>query len=362
MSAIWVLHLFGGARATWSEGGASPVQLRPSVLSGETLEFRAASFIEVIQHCHKLRIEVLGAACITHKLELDGIMPAEWRTIHYQPHRTWLCHDAQRTWSQIAHEAGKAKSGRLWDCAARIAYQIEGCVERIQGISEGYATQLNSVVSRNAFRNGARMNDLWTQSVYLRIQSFLTDACILRDYLAEYGAAFIYRLDERRRITTLGKLIEKLEKTNCGDTIGSRLRKAAETGGWLAQLTSYRNLIIHSAPLALAQGQLWFRCKGIDAPSGKCFPTVRFPLPGDPAAIIKSRSKLDYDDFEFLSKQFAGPADVSSSMKDALRYAHKVSGELASLALEFAKHSPIVPAMPILTDADLQGPIKWTPS
>ena len=359
MSSIWVLHLFGGARATWGEYGASPVQLRPAVLSGETLEFQAASLGDVIRGCHKLRLEVFGAACVTHKLEFEGMMPSEWRTVHYQPHRAWLCHDAQTCWSRIAYGAAKAKSGRLWDCAARIAYQVEACVLRIQEISEGYATQLSSVVSRNGFSDGSRMNDLWTQAIFLRIQSFLTDACVLRDYLAEFAAAVIYNLGGSRRITTLAGLIKELDRTKCDDTIAGELRQAAQPGGWLAQLSSYRNLIIHSAPVALAQGQLWFWCKSIDIPNGTHFPTVRFPLPGDPTAIVEARSKLEYDDFERLAKRFAGPADVSASMKDALRYAHKVSGELASLALELASYSPIAPVMPVITDADLEGPITW---
>lgn len=359
-SAIWVLHLFGGARATWGTDDPHPVQIEPRVLSGRAMEFPATSIGDVIRKCHRLGIYVCGASALSHKLELEGIIPAEWRMVHYQPHSVWISHDAQTCWSQIAFQAAKAKSGQLWDCAARISYQIEACVLRVRELSEGYGTQLNSVLRRNGFKDGSRMNDLWTQAIFLRIQSFFTDACILRDYLAEFAAAFVYKLGTGQRVSTLSGLLKHLKQIGPGDTVTQKLQSASQDGGWLAELGAYRDLIIHSAPLALAQRQLWFWCKLVKLPCGEQLPTVRFPLPENPAEIMRVRSKSDYANFEMLVAQFAGPAEVSPSMKDALRYIHRVTGELTSLALDLSKYSPVAPQMPVLTPDDLKGPFTWS--
>lgn len=305
---------------------------------------------------------MFGLTSFTNKLELDGVVPAEWRAVHYQPHNAWLCHDAETAWSQIAYAAGKAKSGRLWDCAARIDYQIESCVRRLQQLSDGYVRQLSTLLARRQFPDGSRINDLWTQSVFLSIQSFLTDASVLRDYLAEFTAAFVFRVAGSPRITTHAGLLKHIKGGTSEPVMTAKLKQISGPGGWLSELGSYRDLIVHSAPLALAQRQLWVWCKSLRMPDGTRLPLVRFPLPPEPAAIMAARSKADYHDFKILSEQFAGPADVNPAMKDALRYAHTVMGELAVLALELASYSPVPPQMPVLTDDDLAGPIEWTTS
>lgn len=358
-SAIWVLHLFGGARATWGTHDPQPAQVEPRVISGRRMEFPATSIGDVIRKCHRLGTYVCGAAAVSHKLEFEGIVPAEWRMLHYQPHQAWICDEAKTCWSQIAFHAAKAKSGRLWDYAARISYQIEACVLRVREISEGYATQLHSVLGRSGFHDGSRMNDLWTQAIFLRIQSFFTDACILRDYLSEFAAAFVYKLDHGR-VSTLSGLLKHLKRIGGSDMLTQKLQSVSQDGAWLAELGAYRDLITHSAPLALARRQLWFWCKLVELPCGEQLPTVRFPLPKHPAEIMRARNKSDYANFEMLAAQFAGPAEVDPSMKDALRYIHRVTGELASLALDLSRHSPIAPQMPVLTADDLQGPVTWS--
>ena len=143
MSVIRVFHLLGGARATWAkDSGPASVEFEPRLVSGTTLKFEGSSLGQVIQRCNQLGLQVFGLLSFTHKLELDGVIPPEWRTVHYQPHKTWLYYDAETTWSQIAYAVGKQRSGRLWDCAARIAYQMEACLRRMQQLSDGYFTQL----------------------------------------------------------------------------------------------------------------------------------------------------------------------------------------------------------------------------
>lgn len=361
MNGLWVFHLRGGARATWAQSSSpETVQIEPNLTCGATLQFESGSLGEVIRRCNKLHLQVFGATVFAHKLELDGIARPEWRAIHFSPNKAWLSHDAKTIWSQIAHAAWKTKVGRLWDCAARIAYQLETCIERLRQLSDQYANQLQTLLRRKEFPEDSRLNDLWTQSVFLSIQSFLTDACVLRDYLAEFAAAFAYHSPDAPRIRTHAALLKRIKSADLDDTLAQQLREISDTGGWLSELGGYRDLVVHSAPLALASRQLWVWCKSVRLPEGRRLPIVRFPLPPDPNAIMAARSKADFNNFEALVEQFGRAADVDPKMKDALRYTHGAVTNLAALAVELASYSPVAPEMPVITDADLAGPITWS--
>jgi hypothetical protein len=139
---VWVFHLLGGARAVWGDHGRpAPVQIEPEVLSGQTLEFEGASFSQVAERCSALGFQIIGAALYTNQRELSGILPARWRPLHYMPNSAWFCSEEKDKWSEMAHAAQKKDMGRLWDCSARISYQIETCIARLQDISDRYAAQ-----------------------------------------------------------------------------------------------------------------------------------------------------------------------------------------------------------------------------
>lgn len=356
---VWILHLLGGVRAFWGDNGQpSPVQVEPHLMSGKGLEFTASSLGQAIQRCNALGLQSFGAGVYTNGLELKGIVPAQWRTIHYLPNSAWFCYEAQENWSQIAYAARKNQIGRLWDCSARIAYQLTTCISRLQDISDGYATQLRSLVAKK-FPYGSRIENLWTHSVFRSIQAFLAEACILRDYLAEFTAEYVYRAVMRTRITTLAKLVPHLRSGDFSGKLATDLRKATDPNGWLAMIGDYRNLVVHSAPLAMAQKDLWVWCQAHRLPRGERLPYVQFPLPADPAGIMALRRESDYANFSTLADIFSGPAEVDSSMKDAFRYLHEVLGKLGELAAALVHHSPVPPEMPVLTDEDMVGPIEW---
>jgi hypothetical protein len=357
---LWIVHLLGGVRAAWGDDGqSSPVKVEPDLMSGKSLEFTGSSLGQVIQHCNTLGLQSCGAGLYTNELELKGIVPAQWRTIHYLPNSAWLCYEAQETWSEIAYAARKNQIGRLWDCSARIAYQFTTCISRLQDISNGYASQLQSLVTKKAFPHGSCIENLWTQAVFRSIQAFLAEACILRDYLAEFTAEYVYRAVVRTRITTLAKLVPHLRSGDFSGKLATELRLATDPNGWLAMIGDYRNLVVHSAPLAMAKKHLWVLCQAHYLPTGEGLPSVRFPLPADPAGIMALRRESDYADFSALADRFSGPADVDSSMKDAFHYLHEVLGKLGELATALAHYSPVAPEMPVLTDEDIVGPIEW---
>ena len=101
----------------------------------------------------------------------------------------------------------------LWDTASRIGHQLRVCDWRLREISEAYSTQLLARLKRKDFKIGTRFEDGFTWLTYLSLQSFLVDACILRDYLSEFAAEYIYKpmIDlGNQRITAMGALKKKV--------------------------------------------------------------------------------------------------------------------------------------------------------
>jgi hypothetical protein len=336
-----------------------PLQVEPKVLSGQTLEFECTSFSEVVERCTALGFQIIGAAWYNNQRELSGILPARWRPLHYMPNSAWFCAEEKDKWSEIAHAARKRDMGRLWDCSARISYQIETCIARLEDISDRYSAQLRSLVEGRRFPNQSRVENLWTQSIFRALQAFLSEACILRDYLAEFAAAHVYTDVVPSGVTTLAKLLPYIRRSQLSDVVTDGLKTATAGGGWLTLLGQYRNLVIHSAPLAMAKKHLWVWCQTHDLPRGEKLPVIRVPLPNDPAEIMALRRKTDYEKFSAIADQFAGDAGVAAGMIDALRYSHQVLGKLGELAALLALRSPVPPEIPVLTEEDLAGPFKW---
>jgi hypothetical protein len=191
------------------------------------------------------------------------------------------------------------------------------------------------------------------------LQAFFAEACVLRDYLAEFAAAHVYTDVTRPGIATLAKLLPYLRKSELSDAVTNGFKTATADDGWLTLLGHYRNLVIHSAPLAMAKKHLWVWCQTHVLPRGQKLPVIRVPLPNDPAGIMGLRSKTDYGKFSAIADQFAGAEAVDVGMVDALRYSHEVLGRLGELAALLSQCSPVPPEMPVLTDEDLAGPIEW---
>jgi len=353
-----VFHLLGGLRALHAE--CLPLRIEPGSEQGGSLDVQSQSPLPVIPKLRELGLSVIGVRSLSNRWELDGIIPGEWRTFHTGSTRRWLSFEGRQKWFEIAHAATKQRLGKLWDMAARISYQIEACTCRFEETSDRYAGQLRSLVTRGSFKSGRRFEDLLTQRVFLSIQSFLVDACVLRDFLAEFAAAYVYN-EEAVRITTLSTLIKRVLKDQSRqDATSIKLRNATAEDGWLTLLGHYRDLVVHSAPLALAKKRLWVRCEVRRLPDGRTLPCVRFPLPIDPRQILRTRSGGDlYEGFSRLVEEFLGPTENDAASKDALEYVHEVFGNLGMLALELMSFSPVPPEIPILTDDDLAGPINW---
>ena len=273
----------------------------------------------------------------------------------------WPCEEEVDTWSEIGHAAFTRNNGRLWDIASRVSHQLRVCSWRLRQISEAYSNQLNAR-AKSKFQVGQRFQDAFTWLAYLAIQSFLVDACVLRDYLTEYYSLFLcpdQDLVGGSSITSMGKLKKKvLNNTKSEDPITKTLQASTDDGGWLYEVGAYRDLVVHSAPLAQAQGHLFAVADEVKLGSNGALPAIRLPIPAHPQVIAKSRANGEY--FEDFSKQFeifmlAMKGDTPSA--DGLVYAHTVLGHLATLARQMSQKSPVPPEIPHFDESSIIGPI-----
>jgi hypothetical protein len=228
----------------------------------------------------------------------------------------------------------------------------------LRQVSDCYRDQLNALVRASSFRDGHRFVDGFTWLAYLAIQSFLVDACVLRDYLAEYRALLLTQAGQhtfKGKVTRIGSLKKQyLNKLSSPVPVDQTLFKASEPGGWLHLLGNYRDLVVHFAPLASAGKDLYAVCSSLQLNSEASLPTVKLPIPPDPEKISESRTSGDYwNDPEQNFARFLNALEDPNSAKDGLQYAHSSLGHLALLASELIAISPIKPEMRVLTDNDI---------
>ena len=114
--------------------------------------------------------------------------------------------------------------------------------------------------------------------------------------------------------------------------------------GWLYELGQYRDLVMHSAPINLANSQLYAMQEIIELPEGQKIMSVRFPLPANPSGLYSERSKrTNFDKYISQFKELSKLSLENRGKYDCLEYAHKVFGLLSNLSLEVAKESPYKP-------------------
>jgi hypothetical protein len=190
----------------------------------------------------------------------------------------------------------------------------------------------------------------------------LSNIGTLRDYLAEYTAAFLLSdILPEKRITNMATLIKDLRKLeDQSNPIVVELLVAADhndlENGWLAQMSAYRDMVVHYAPIANAQKRGFLSTKSIYA-QGKEVPGVIMPLPKNPHELKQERSKgaLYADIKEWMQASIDSSADKDS--KDSLDYCHWILFRISLLAMQLAGFSPYKPEIVTFTSKDIKGPI-----
>jgi len=285
-SASRIVHLGGGVRAINIDG--LTVRIAPNTLHAKTAQFTTRSYGSIYEDLERLGFSVIGVDFFSHITQAKGEAPPEWRVFNRSDSTAWSSEENARTWKGIAHSAFEQKEGHAWDLASRIGYQLRVCSWRVRQTSEAYHQQVaaNSLQKKSVV--GRRYEDGFVWNTYLAVQSYLVDACILRDYLAEFVATHIFGPKygtETTHISSISALIKKvLCKRNVCGALADMLRQDTSDSGWLKTLGDYRNLVVHSAPLVHAEAKLFAITDALQLDFEGAIPLVRIPLPG--SAVI----------------------------------------------------------------------------
>lgn len=353
-----VIHSLGGIRLINEYG--PPVKIFPNAVNGKIATFETPSYEALFGRSEKIGLPIIGVEFYTHPGQFDGKDIPEWRAFYRSSNTVWGNEEGARLWSDIGTGAHKVKSGRLWDVGSRISQQLRVCGWRLKELSVSYNSQLLSVAEGKDFTTSTRFMNGFTWLCYMSIQSFLIDICILRDYLAEYAACFVFdRAQDKKHmnITTLSGLKKHIIKNN-DDPIAKELDVISGDDGWLKVLGAYRDLVVHSAPLAQAERKLYAITKTAKIPGGE-LPYICCPIPKNPQEISASRASGSiFKDFEEQFNKYVGIGEKDEHYVDGLDYCHEVLGLMSRLANSLASKSPVKPQMMVFDSSNIIGDVK----
>lgn len=361
--AARTVHFPGGCRAF--NGFDPTLEFEPTLSGGKRIRSTIRAYSSLYADLKALELAPIGVDFLSSPRDLQMAAPANWRSFHPWPDTAWPCQDEIDKWAQIAHAGAKIEDSGLWDIARRISHQLRVAAWRLRQVSDAYRDQLRSRTEGGSFRVGQRFEDAFTWLGYLALQTFLVDACVLRDYLAELYA--MYACPDRTLaganvITSMSGLKKRvLDKLSSVDPVTAELQKATAAGGWLHVLGAYRDLVVHCVPLARADASLMALLTEMQIKGTESLPAISLPLPNDPLAISKARAAGEHlsrpkEEMTFFVKANRGEAP---SM-DGLIYAYISLDHLTRLARLLSSQSPVEPQVPHITDADVIGEIKVT--
>lgn len=348
------LHLYGGGRVL--NGMDQKADLRLNAMSGRSASLKIKSYGSFYGDIKRLGLQIVGCDFFHTEEQAKSFAPPEWRSINPAASPPWLCTDQGHDWSFIANAAFLKKNGLFCDIASRISHQIRACEWRLRQLSEAYSDQLNGRLFSKTFKANDRFLDGHTSLCYLALQSFLIDACTLRDYLSEfYSEAMIRRGNPSApKITALVGLLKVWRSQPPEDNAGKELRASSLSGNWLYELGAYRDLVVHVAPLANAAKTLLAFTKTIEF-QGELLPAIQLPIPLKPAEVKNSRTTGQYfDDPDLNFARGLNFIEDMESSRDALEYAHIAMQQLGALCSSIAGISPFAPQVPIITPINLK--------
>lgn len=356
--AFRIAHLLGGARAI--NGFDSDIIISPIKTKGHHLKLQIEQYHDFFPEVEKLGLRVVGCDFLSRREQVEkGALP-DWRSYNKIGDRVWSCSELSDQWSFVKNSAFKAKDADLWDISSRISHQLSVVDWRNRDLSENYRKTLNEQLVDGGDASGRKFSTQRVWLSYVAAQAALVDACVLRDYLAEFYAYKLKKdgaLASDVKVTSMSGLYKAhLKKSNLGTSIDHLLREAVTDDGWLATLAAYRNLAVHVAPLMSAGKHLFAVVKELVVPGGSIVMALRLPLPQDPELIMQSRASGEYlSDPQMSFARFSGVIEDVFAGLDALEYFHAALANLAILAWHMLSICPVKPTIPHFTIVDGVG-------
>jgi hypothetical protein len=354
-NVVRVAHLHGGIRAVSDPGPL--VRLRPKAADGKEITFRLPTYPALHSALIHLNLNPLGVDFFESEEEIKGYRAQTWRPYHNDLPLRYITHEAEDVWRCLAHAGYQSGDLGFMDISSRVAFEIRATSWRFREISEAYQRELRSLCEMGEFHSGQGTRTESSFFIDFAIHAFLVHACTLRDYLAEFLSRYVlhsFLKGKTKTIQTMASLRNLvLKEAKDKLPIASELWEVTDRQSqddWLARLSAYRNLSVHSVPLmqAMERRFLFERLFRIDDQT--LIPSVCFPLPPDPYSIEALRSKgsivatiADWVEAstKHMTEQITDP--------DALEYCHTTLGKLMSLTHKVSNCSPISPTRAVFS-------------
>ncbi|WP_321818202.1 MULTISPECIES: hypothetical protein [unclassified Paraburkholderia] len=152
-------------------------------------------------------------------------------------------------WSSISANARRASEADYADLASNIAASLRAADIRIRDASHQYHIQLIPALQRKQIA-GRRFTNLAMADLFLAFHSLLVELCAARDYLAAIVAR---HLGAGANVDSMAKLDGWTKRTANADTkddvLVRELMEDYKEQRWLAELTEYRNRVLHREPM-----------------------------------------------------------------------------------------------------------------
>jgi hypothetical protein len=311
------LHLFGGLRAGTDKEGC--LFITPSFESGRAVQFST--------------VKAPGAyrtALLPHGLDIVGwevLSPqfSVWHLMAPNPISNTI-----RDWGWIVHSAAEQGDAQSAELSRNVAFSMRAASERLRDISRAYGAQLEYAVSSNT-EIGSRFVTVESFDIYLALHAFLAEAASARDYLAAFIARLILggrEFERVRKMSVLRTMLRGVSPTPLTLAVLSAC-DPDDADGWMAQLSAYRNRIIHDSPISAMGESDYLEVKAV-ALGERRVPKIYLGMP---------------------RSAFSPEADFV----DALEHFRGFMLRLLEFSAMVATASPIRPRGMVLTDTDLRA-------
>jgi hypothetical protein len=335
----------GGTHVTCVPSGVFSVG---PTIEGKFIKLQLLAYKNLTSDLVALNLRPMVVEFLHRDTHEDGTEPPDLRVV-MDPigAMRWPSSDVRQLWSQIAHSAGINGHMNLCLASKHISLQIEVCAWHLNSLSKAYGRQAVSVTTRGAFQHGKLADSGYSGEMSIAATAAFTSIATLRDLVAKL-VGILMTNDRKEWSSNYASLLKKIKSQNIESDLTNLMLQAES---WLKPFSSYRNFLVHRAPLSMIP-EIQF-VKQIQTSSRKHkFAQVAMQLPLNidedginnlvetDAADFKSWAKRTYD-FDRLN---AGP--------DTFTYLHKTLEQLLKISFEVSKHSPVPPIMPVI-----RGPV-----
>lgn len=319
---VAIIHLLGGIRAATHPNGHLVLYPR---MDGSDVEFPSVrstnAYIPNVRRLGLMEIGVEELSC-EHQL-----VHSHWYLLE---EKVGMSPDdgGRDLWSQIAYGAYLAGETIKAEIAGRIAFALAAASRRLRDVSEQYYFQ-NRAACEARLAPDAGFSNLATFDLYLAIHSCLMEMASARDYLARFIAVDVIKGASSESMSGLRKeIIKKGLSHPLGSLVVSICDKTA--GGWMAQLSEYRDIVVHRSPVTAITQNDYATCREIGLLGGASLRAINVGLPADAFSL-------------------KGPSFV-----DALERLNQLLRLLIAFSREVARQGSVVPQQVHLQDSDLK--------